>query len=293
MCPIHWAPRSTFNRSALRARLSLMRMVLCAADTAGAATRPAKSRTTRNACMEASFPLRTSITTGRSLHHAHRGQPIDRGPVAELTVTIVAPAIGGARGRDPAGVRAAGAHRGEAHAARHEPRGPPPAGRGPVAELAFAVEAPAIGAARGRDPAAVDAAGAHRGEAHAARHEHRARPVSRGSVAELAPGVVAPAIGGARGRAPAGVAAGAHRRDSPAPRHDHRGPLPLHGALPALAVAVEAPAIGAARGRDPAGVVAARPHRGEAHAARHEHWGQPPNRGPVAELTVTIVAPAI
>src|SRR5207244_3658158 len=144
--------------------------------------------------------------------------------VAELTVTIVAPAIGGARGRDPAGVRAAGAHRGEAPAARHEPRGPPPAGRGPVAELAFAVEAPAIGAARGRDPAAVDAAGAHRGEAHAARHEHRARPVSRGSVAELAPGVVAPAIGGARGRAPAGVAAGAHRGQA-----DDAGHAPLAG----------------------------------------------------------------
>src|SRR5437870_6262141 len=146
MCPIHWAPRSTFNRSALRARLSLMRMVLCAADTAGAATRPAKSRTTRNACMEASFPLRTSITTGRSLHHAHRGQPIDRGPVAELTVTIVAPAIGGARGRDPAGVPAAGAHRSEAHAGRHEHRGQPPARRPVAALAAIADEPPLVGA---------------------------------------------------------------------------------------------------------------------------------------------------
>src|SRR5207244_11539499 len=142
MCPIHWAPRSTFNRSALRARRSLMRIVLCAADTAGAATSPAKSRTTQNACMEASFPLRASITTGRSLHHAHRGQPIDRGPVAELTVTIVAPAIGGARGRDPAGVRAAGAHRSDAHGVGHGPRGPPLGGRGPAPKLAFAAARP-------------------------------------------------------------------------------------------------------------------------------------------------------
>src|SRR6059036_2675155 len=60
MCPIHWAPRSTFNRSALRARLSLMRMVFCAADTAGAATRPARNNTARNTFMERSFPLRTT-----------------------------------------------------------------------------------------------------------------------------------------------------------------------------------------------------------------------------------------
>src|SRR5437762_6061720 len=174
MCPIHWAPRSTFSRSALRARLSLMRMVFCAADTGGAATRPAKSSTTRNACMEASFPLRTSITTGRSLHHAHRGQPIGRGPVAELAVEIPAPATGDARRRDPTGIAVAGAHRSEAHAAHHEPRAQPGKnGRGPVAELAVVVYAPAIGGARSRDPAGVVEAGAHGDEAHAAHHEYR------------------------------------------------------------------------------------------------------------------------
>src|SRR5436190_1362301 len=198
MCPIHWAPRSTFSRSALRARLSLMRMVFCAADTGGAATRPAKSSTTRNACMEASFPLRTSITTGRSLHHAHRGQPIGRGPVAELAVEIPAPAIGDARGRDPTGMAVAGAYRSEAHAARHEHRDHP-ASRGPVSELAFAVVAPAIAAARGRVPAGVVGAGAYRSEAHAARHEHGVRPVGRGPVAELAEEILSPAIRGARG----------------------------------------------------------------------------------------------
>src|SRR5439155_1671750 len=237
MCPIHWAPRSTFSRSALRARLSLMRMVFCAADTAGAATRPAKTNTTRNACMESSFPLslrpglrrdrcwlklhtwrgsralmspaarRWSSGVGpRSLHDAHRGQPIDRGPVAELAGAVLAPAIGGARGREPAGVVVAGgAHRCEAHAARHEPRGRP-ASRGLVPELAVAVVAPAIGGARGRDPTRVVVAGAHRGEAHAAHQEHGGQSASRGPVAELAEEVLAPAISGAGGREPAGVA---------------------------------------------------------------------------------------
>src|SRR5438093_73134 len=166
MCPIHWAPLSTFSRSALRARLSLMRMVFCAADTAGAATRPARNNTARNTFMESSFPLslrpgmrgdrcwlklhtwrgsralmspaarRWSSGVGpRSLHHAHRSQPVDRGPVAELAEGVVAPAIGGARGREPARVIPPGAHRGEAHAARYEPRGQPPS-RGLVAELA-------------------------------------------------------------------------------------------------------------------------------------------------------------
>src|SRR5204862_72449 len=192
MCPIHWAPLSTFSRSALRARLSLMRMVFCAADTGGAATRPAKSSTTRNACMEASFPLRTSITTGRSLHHAHRGQPIGRGPVAELAVEIPAPAIAAARGRVPAGVVGAGAYRSEAHAARHE-HGVRPVGRGPVAELAEEILAPAIRGARGRDPAGVVEAGAHGREGHAPRHQHGAQSGGYGpAVADLAVLVVAP-----------------------------------------------------------------------------------------------------
>src|SRR5437870_2360193 len=113
MCPIHWAPRSTFNRSALRARLSLMRMVFCAADTPEVATRPARSNRTRNALMEGSFPT-------RSLHHEPRGRPVSRGPVAEPAGEVGAPAIGGARDRDPARVAGASAQRGEAQAARHE-----------------------------------------------------------------------------------------------------------------------------------------------------------------------------
>src|SRR5690348_14149706 len=112
-----------------------MRMVFCAADTAGAATRPARSSTTRNACMEASFPLRTSITTGRSLHHAHRDQLPRHRPVAGLAPAIVTPAIGGAHGREPARVVPTGVHRSEAHAARHGHRARP-GSRGPVAKLA-------------------------------------------------------------------------------------------------------------------------------------------------------------
>src|SRR5436190_338435 len=127
-----------------------MTMVFCAADTGGAATRPARNNTARNTFMESSFPLslrpgmrgdrcwlklhtwtgspapmspaarRCSSGVGpRSLHHAHRGQPIGRGPVAELAVAVVAPAMGGARGRDPAREVAAGVHCDEGHAARH------------------------------------------------------------------------------------------------------------------------------------------------------------------------------
>src|SRR5437870_10298179 len=87
MCPIHWAPLSTFSRSALRARVSLMRMVFCAADTAGAATRPARNNTARNTFMERSFPLRTTAhgmrrpstraLTPVGLVHAARNRPLE------------------------------------------------------------------------------------------------------------------------------------------------------------------------------------------------------------------------
>src|SRR5213593_1164350 len=90
-----------------------MRMVFCAADTPEVATRSARSNTTRNAFMERSFPT-------RSLHHEPRGRPVSRGPVAEPAGDVGAPAIGGACGRDPAGVEDTSAHRGEAHATRHE-----------------------------------------------------------------------------------------------------------------------------------------------------------------------------
>src|SRR2546426_11744606 len=75
---------------------------------------------------------RSLVPSGRppSLHHAHWGRPVRRGPVAELAGAVLAPAIGGARGRDPASVVLIGAHRGEGHAARHENRGRPPS-RGP------------------------------------------------------------------------------------------------------------------------------------------------------------------
>src|SRR5207249_9463958 len=101
----------------------------------------------------------------RARRPAHGARPVSRGPVTELAEAIVAPAIGDARGREPAGVAEAGAHRGEAHArrGRHE-YGGRPVSRGPVTELPEAVVAPAIGDARGREPAGVEAACAHSGE---------------------------------------------------------------------------------------------------------------------------------
>src|SRR5437667_6178303 len=128
----------------------------------------------RQVLREASRVFAPSGVGPRSLHHAHRGQPISHGPVAELAVEIPAPAIGGARRRDPTGIAVAGAHRSEAHAAHHDPRAQPGKnGRGPVAELAVVVSAPAIGGARSRDPAGVVEAGAHGREAHSAHHEYR------------------------------------------------------------------------------------------------------------------------
>src|SRR2546429_2797988 len=81
--------------------------------------------------------------SGRAARHEPRGRPASRGLVAELAVAVVAPAIGGARGRDPTRVVVAGAHRGEAHAA-HQEHGGQSVSRGPVAELAEEILAPAI-----------------------------------------------------------------------------------------------------------------------------------------------------
>src|SRR2546426_9769691 len=98
-----------------------------------------------------------------------------------------------------------------------------PVGRGPVAELAAAIESPAIGSAFGRDPAGVgDWASAHGVETHAARHGHWARPLGLGPVAELPPGIGSPAIGGAPSGDPAGVCeAGAHRAEAQAALYGH------------------------------------------------------------------------
>src|SRR5436309_8286289 len=130
-------------------------------DPRSAATTSRSSSPARQRCGGDSRP---------SLHHAYWGQPVGRSPVAELAAAIGAPAIGGACGGDPAGVEVAGADGGEAHTGRslHEHRGRP-VRRGPVAELALYVAAPAIGDARGRDPAGGGNATPHRGDAHTGR----------------------------------------------------------------------------------------------------------------------------
>src|SRR3989442_40772 len=116
-------------------------MVFCAADTAGAGPKAAANNTGRKSPMESSLSLsrpgggRWSSGVGPgSLPHGHRDQPIDRGPAAELAGDVAAPAIGGARGRNPARVIPTGVPRGEADPASHEARARP-AVRGPVAEL--------------------------------------------------------------------------------------------------------------------------------------------------------------
>jgi len=76
-------------------------------------------RTSVSRRMGAPLGWRSNTASLPSLHHAHRGQSVDCGPVAEFAVAIVAPAIGGTRSRDPAGVEGATAHRGEAQAACH------------------------------------------------------------------------------------------------------------------------------------------------------------------------------
>src|SRR5437773_511064 len=115
-------------------------------DPRSAATTSRSSSPARQRCGGDSRP---------SLHHAYWGQPVGRGPVAELALYVAAPAIGGARGRDPAGVDSASRHRSEAHTGRrlHEHRGQLVRRVGPAAVLAAAVAAPAIGGAGGGRPA--------------------------------------------------------------------------------------------------------------------------------------------
>ena len=111
----------------------------------------------------------------RAARHEPRARAVSRGPVAELAVEVIAPAIGGARGRDPAGVGSTGAQGRDAHAARHKP-GAHSQSHGPVAELAVTVVAPAIDGARSRDPAGVAPAGAHRGEGQCDGKQGACRP---------------------------------------------------------------------------------------------------------------------
>src|SRR5256884_5330398 len=102
--------------------------------------------------------------------------------------------------------------------------------RGAVADLADAVETPAIHGAGIRHATAVGIAGAYRRETHVACHAHGRQALGRGPVAQLAVIIVSPAIDGARGGDPAAVlGARAHRGEGDAPRHGRRGQTAIHG----------------------------------------------------------------
>src|SRR5437667_12859211 len=67
-------------------------------DAILATGRTAKAmRTSVSRRMGAPLGWRSNTASLPSLHHAHRGQSVGRGPVAELAVEVVAPAIGGTR----------------------------------------------------------------------------------------------------------------------------------------------------------------------------------------------------
>src|SRR5256885_15339652 len=111
-----------------------------------------------------------------------------RGPVAQLTMAIVAPAVRRAAGRYAARVERSGSHRGEPEPARDRHWGRVPRG-GPVAELAKEVVAPAIRRAARGYPTGMPDPGTERREAQPARDRGRTRAVPwgrRGPVAEMA-----------------------------------------------------------------------------------------------------------
>src|SRR2546421_7248522 len=113
-------------------------------------------------------PPRSTLFPYTTLFRSHkrRARLVGRGTVADLAMAVQAPAIGGACGRDPAGVESTGTHCDEAHAAGHRAAREALAGLLPgngVTELAVAIESPAVGSARGRDAAGVEDPGAHYG----------------------------------------------------------------------------------------------------------------------------------
>src|SRR5438094_1108745 len=121
------------------------------------------------------------------------------------------------------------AHGGEIEAARREYWSQVPS-RGAVADLADAIETPAIHDASVRHATAVGIAGAYRRETHVACHAHGRQALGRGPVAQLAVIIVSPAIGGARGVDPAAVlGAGAPRGEGDPRRHRPRGHTAIHG----------------------------------------------------------------
>src|SRR5438477_2418769 len=136
----------------------------------------------------------------------HRHIAVQPRAVAQLCEAVIPPAVGCTVHSDAArvGATVAGADDGEGQSARDRHR-THVTGGGPVAELARGIAAPAVGGARGGDPAGVRYAGAHCGEGEPAQHRHWARPRGCGTIAEVSEGVVAPAVGRACSVYAAGV----------------------------------------------------------------------------------------
>ena len=122
--------------------------------------------------------------------------------VAQSPVDIVAPAVGGPRAGEPAGVGAAGGEGGEREAPGHAHWHRAVGGRA-VAQLALGVVAPAVGSPGRDESARVTTARAELDERQAATHGDRRRAARGRAVAQLAKRVIAPAES-RRGRPAAG-----------------------------------------------------------------------------------------
>ena len=106
---------------------------------------------------------RNEAHAGRN-RHGHRRRPIRRGPVPELAEIVQAPAVGGARRRESAGIKGSEAQRNEAYPLgdghRRRDRS---IGRGPVPQLTLEVRSAAVADALRGHPAGMDFIGGNQG----------------------------------------------------------------------------------------------------------------------------------
>src|SRR5205807_2708850 len=116
-------------------------------------------------------------------------------PVPDFAVAVLAPTFQGVRGGHRAGVRIAGGDGGDPAGEAGDVHGGQAFGGGAVPDLAVAVVAPALHAARGGEGAGVVVAGGDgRDAAGEAGNVDRGRADGQGAVPELAVAVVAPAL---------------------------------------------------------------------------------------------------
>ena len=138
----------------------------------------------------------------------HGRQPIGRRPVADLAMSVLAPAVGGISRRDQAGVTTAAAQYENGEAARGQSLhrlGRRAIGCGSVADLTASVTSPAVRRGPAGDTACRRVTRAHRHELEPAADRDRACFIDCSLIAELAAAVVAPAVGRAIGRDAAAV----------------------------------------------------------------------------------------